>query len=223
MAKYSSQTSWEQPACSPLCPSLCYPHLSTLYSIEIPYSFRLSRPHSCIYLSHSVALLCHPRGASILRRLRSPPRMSCPVLATPRPGAAGHCQAAPPSSTADWLDPTVPHSTLRRTKGKRTKNVCWKHIFQVFQMFQRYVCKYFRWMLQMKIGMLYMLQWLYTYVAKVCSRCFIRVFEWMLQICLSRCCVYFIHVSSVSEACFKCLICLLLYVASVASECFKSR
>jgi hypothetical protein len=38
-----------------------------------------------------------------------------------------------------------------------------------------------------------MLQWLYTYVTKVCYQCFICVFGHMLQMCLSGCCIYFTH------------------------------
>ena len=76
--------------------------------------------------------------------------------------------------------------------------------------------------------MLHTLQWLYTYIVKVGYQCFICVFGRMLQVCLSGCCICFTHMlqlfyldvayvcnifSSVSEACFKCFICLLLYVA----------
>jgi hypothetical protein len=65
-----------------------------------------------------------------------------------------------------------------------------------------------------------------------------------LQLCLSGCCICFTHMlhvfysdivyccngfqmcvssvfSSVSESCFKCFICLQMYVAIVASRCFK--
>ena len=35
--------------------------------------------------------------------------------------------------------------------------------------------------------------------------------------------VFQVFFASVSDACFKCFICLFLYVASVASECFRSR
>jgi hypothetical protein len=64
-------------------------------------------------------------------------------------------------------------------------------------------CECFRWILQKKIRILHMLQWLYMYVAKVCSQCFIRVSErivasefiWMLHIfhtyVESGCCVRF--------------------------------
>ena len=88
-----------------------------------------------------------------------------------------------------------------------------------------------------------MLLWLYTYVANVCSQCFIcyiaSVFIWMLHMfytyvasVLSRCCVcvatifkcFFPDVfTSVLDACFKCFIYLQTYVASVVSGYFKSR
>jgi hypothetical protein len=90
-----------------------------------------------------------------------------------------------------------------------------------------------------------MLLGLYTYVVNVCSRCFICFFRCMLQMCLSRCCICFIHILQVfyldaayvcngfqvlqvffqvfSDSCFKCFICLQIYVASVAPRCFKSR
>jgi hypothetical protein len=90
-----------------------------------------------------------------------------------------------------------------------------------------------------------MLQWLYTYVANVCSQCFICVFRRMLQECLSECCICFTHMlemfyvdvayvcngfkcffrffASVSDASFKCFICLHTYIASIVFGCFKSR
>jgi hypothetical protein len=90
--------------------------------------------------------------------------------------------------------------------------------------------------------MLHMLQWLYTYVAEVCSQCFICVFRrivvsvfyldvtYISHIC-RKCFIrilrmfatfssVFMCFASVSEACF---ICLQTYVASVTSGCFKSR
>ena len=89
-----------------------------------------------------------------------------------------------------------------------------------------------------------MLQWLYTYVAKVCFQCFICVFGCMLQVCLSGCSICVTHMlqvfyldvayvcngfrafsgffASVSEVC-KCFICLQTYIATVASGCFKSK
>jgi hypothetical protein len=57
-----------------------------------------------------------------------------------------------------------------------------------------------------------------AYVSHICCKCFI----WML-------CMFaivssiFSYFSSVLDACFKLFICLLLYVVSVASGCFKSR
>jgi hypothetical protein len=64
------------------------------------------------------------------------------------------------------------------------------------------------------------------------------LFRHMLQVCLSRCCICFIHMlrvffldvayvlqwfSSISNACFKRFIYLHTCVASVVSRCFKSR
>jgi hypothetical protein len=94
--------------------------------------------------------------------------------------------------------------------------------------------------------MLHLLQWLYTYVVSYCSQCFICFHTYVASVCiymlhmfhtyvtsvLSRYCVCFTMVlrrfsgvfASVSDACFKCFICLqIMYVASVASGCFKSR
>jgi hypothetical protein len=39
-----------------------------------------------------------------------------------------------------------------------------------------------------------MLQWLYTYVVSICSQYFICIFERMLQVCLSGCCIYTSHI-----------------------------
>jgi hypothetical protein len=90
-----------------------------------------------------------------------------------------------------------------------------------------------------------MLQWLYTYVVNVYSQCFICFLDICCKCvyldvayvshicckCLSVCCVYVAMVfkcfmcffASVSDACFKHFICLQTYVASVVSECFKSK
>jgi len=85
-----------------------------------------------------------------------------------------------------------------------------------------------------------MLRWLYTYVASIYSQCFIvfsdvcyKLFIWMLHMLhtyvanvISGCCVclqWFSSVfASVLDTYFKCFISS-LYVANVASECFKSR
>jgi hypothetical protein len=93
--------------------------------------------------------------------------------------------------------------------------------------------------------MLHMLQWLYRYVARVCSKCFIYCFRRKLQVCLSRCCICFTHMLpifylDVAYACndFQVFIrCFCkcfrripqvfqlfrTYVASVSSRCCKSR
>jgi hypothetical protein len=104
----------------------------------------------------------------------------------------------------------------------------------MLQLFQMNVAKVDR--------MLHMLQWLYMYIAKVCSQCFIRVFGcivasvfiWMLHTfhtyaasALSRyyvCLQWFSSVfASASEECFKCFLYLQTYVAIIASRCLKSK
>jgi hypothetical protein len=48
--------------------------------------------------------------------------------------------------------------------------------------------------LQMNVAKVdHMLQWLYTYVAKVYSQFFICVFDVLLQVCLSEYCIFFTH------------------------------
>ena len=70
--------------------------------------------------------------------------------------------------------------------------------------------------------MLHMLQRLYTYVACVCSKCFICFFRHTLQVCLFECCIYFamafqaflgvfrsvsdVSVSTFLNVCYKCFI-----------------
>ena len=72
-----------------------------------------------------------------------------------------------------------------------------------------------------------------------CFRCMFHLFhvdvakvDWDVAIVVHICCKYlspmfhlffYTYVASVSDACLKCFICLLLYVASVASGCFKSK
>jgi hypothetical protein len=90
--------------------------------------------------------------------------------------------------------------------------------------------------------MLHMLQWLYTYVANFCFQCFI-CFSDVYCKCVYLDVAYISHIcckcfyldvayvlqwfggvfASVLDACFKCFICLEIYVVSVASRCFKSR
>ena len=57
--------------------------------------------------------------------------------------------------------------------------------------------------------MLHMLQWLYTYGARVCSKCFI-CFRRMLQ-------VFDLDVAYVAMTMLQ------MYVATVLSECYKNR
>jgi hypothetical protein len=95
--------------------------------------------------------------------------------------------------------------------------------------------------------MLHLLQWLYTYVAKVGHQYVSCVLfsGCMLQVCISRCCICLTHTlhvfyldvalvamvfkcfqlffSSVSEACFKYFIYLQIYVATDVYGRFKSR
>jgi hypothetical protein len=82
------------------------------------------------------------------------------------------------------------------------ESTCCKHLFRMFCLF----------ILQCFIRMLYMSQWLFTYVASVLSgRCvwFAMVFKCFSGIFIS-----------VSDACF---IYIQMYIASVAFGCFKSR
>jgi hypothetical protein len=75
----------------------------------------------------------------------------------------------------------------------------------VLFIFQTYVASVFIWMLHM----------LYTYVASVSSGCYV---------CLNGfSSVFKSFFASILDACFKCFIYILLYVASVTSGCFKSR
>jgi hypothetical protein len=53
------------------------------------------------------------------------------------------------------------------------KNACYKRMLSSVSDVSEVCCKCFRWILQKEIGMLHMLQWLYMYVANVCSQCFI--------------------------------------------------
>jgi hypothetical protein len=77
-------------------------------------------------------------------------------------------------------------------------------------------------MLYIFIWMLHMLQWLYTYVASIYSKCF-TYFRHMLQV------FYMLQVLPISDICCKCFICckyifqmfylFQTYVASVLSRC----
>jgi hypothetical protein len=58
--------------------------------------------------------------------------------------------------------------------------------------------------------MLHMLQWLYMYVAKVCSKCFICFFRHKLQVC-------FLDVAYVSHICLQ----VILHMLAMAFKCFR--
>ena len=57
-----------------------------------------------------------------------------------------------------------------------------------------------------------MLQWLYTYVASVCSKCF-SCFRWMLH-------VFYLGVAYVSHLCCKCFIRMLHMFSHICYICF---
>jgi hypothetical protein len=84
-------------------------------------------------------------------------------------------------------------------------HVCCKYLFLMFHLcFWTYIVSVFIWMLHR----------FHTYVASV-SRCYLCL-QWFLN-------VFQVFFWSVSEACFKCFICLQTYVGSATFECFKSR
>jgi hypothetical protein len=57
------------------------------------------------------------------------------------------------------------------------------------------------------------LQWLYTYIAKVCFQCFICVFGCMLQVCAC------LDVAYVSHICCKCFIWIYACFAMIFTRC----
>jgi hypothetical protein len=59
--------------------------------------------------------------------------------ARPIEGTAGCCQAAPSSSAAGLPESVVPLLCVASKERRRVKTAYFKSIFQVFQMFQRYV------------------------------------------------------------------------------------
>jgi hypothetical protein len=89
-----------------------------------------------------------------------------------------------------------------------TIHVCCKRMFQMFYLvfFSDVCCKC-----------------VYLDVANVsyiCCKCFI----WILHMfCNGFASVFRVFFASVLDTCFKCFICLQMYVANVSSECFKSR
>ena len=86
-------------------------------------------------------------------------------------------------------------------------------------------CKCFIWILQRYIQMLHMLQWLYTYVAIVCSKCFI-CFRRILQVfyldvaytCMLQ--VYVLNISVILNLCCKYIYLNIAYVA-MATQCYN--
>jgi hypothetical protein len=104
-------------------------------------------------------------------------------------------------------------------------------MFQVFYMFHSYVatCKCFIWMLQKLIGMLHMLQLLYTYVASLFFQTYVAsVFIWMLHmfhtyvsIVLSDV-VYVLQWFQVFFKCFcKCFRCMFKVFYLPSNVCYK--
>jgi hypothetical protein len=159
-------------------------------------------------------------------------------LAGPRPGAgaAGCCQAAPPSLATDWPKLVVPRSTLRRTKkGEKCMlqtyvSKCFRCFRGMLQVFQMDIAKVDR-------DVAYV-----AMVVHVCCKSLFLMFHLcfgrVLQVSLSGCyiCftlmlqVFYLDVTYVcngfqaffrcffqvfSEACFKCFIDFQMYVASV--------
>jgi hypothetical protein len=59
-----------------------------------------------------------------------------------------------------------------------------------------------------------MLQWLYTYIGNVCSKCFIYFFRRILQMC-------YLDVAYVSHICCKCLIWMLHMLLQWLFKCFQ--
>ena len=101
-------------------------------------------------------------------------------------------------------------------------HVCFKCIFQIFHLFQTNVASVLSRCWKSRSGCC-----IYMHVASICFqvffKCFIRMFASVSSrfcICLQCCSSVF---ASVLDACFKCFIYLLLYVATVAFRYFKSR
>jgi hypothetical protein len=104
-------------------------------------------------------------------------------------------------------------------------HVCFKCIFQMFHLFQTYVASVLSKCCKSKSGCC-----LYMHVAGICFKWFLvfytyvcKCFIWMLHIFAMIFKYFFRCFASVSNTCFKCFICLLLYIATVAFGCFKSR
>jgi len=103
--------------------------------------------------------------------------------------------------------------------------VCFKCMFQMFHLFQTNVASVLYGCCKSRSRCC-----IYMHVASLCFKCFkvfhtyvCKRFIWMLHIFA----IVFKYFSSVFvgvlDVCFRCFICLLLYVAIVVSRCFKSR
>ena len=100
-------------------------------------------------------------------------------------------------------------------------HVCFKCMFQIFHLFQTNVAGVLSGCCKKDLDVVYTCM-LRAYVSSV-FRYFIRMFASVSSrfcICLQCCSSVF---ASVLDACFKCFIYLLLYVATVAFRYFKSR
>jgi hypothetical protein len=101
-------------------------------------------------------------------------------------------------------------------------HICFKCMIQMFHLFQTYVASVLSECCKSRSGCcIYMLR------AYICFKYFIRMFASVFYLDVSYVCngfqVFSSAFVSVSDVCFKCFICLLLYVVTVASGCFKSR
>jgi hypothetical protein len=108
----------------------------------------------------------------------------------PGAGAAGHCQAAPPSSAASCPEPPVPRCVV----WKKGENCMLQAYVLTVSNVSEVCCKCFQMNVAKVDGVL---QWLYTYVASVRFQSFICVFRRMSQVCLSGCCICFTHILQV--------------------------
>jgi len=104
-------------------------------------------------------------------------------------------------------------------------HVCFKCMFQMFHLYQTYVARFSSGCCKSRSGC-----YVYMHIASV----FFKYFRCFILLCASvssGCCICLQWFSNVfqafsqvfSDACFKCFICLLLYVATVAFGYFKSR
>jgi hypothetical protein len=100
--------------------------------------------------------------------------------------------------------------------------ICFKCIFHIFHMFQTNVALVLSGCCKNRSGCC-----IYMHVASICFKCFqvfhmyvYEYFIWMLHMFAMVFKCFSDVFTSVSDACFKCSICRLLYVATATSECF---